>query len=88
MRAEIIRIGNSKGLRIPKAILEQCGLKTTVDLSVENHTLFITPYEEAREGWEDRFKLMAKNDDDTLLDADSSHILWMRTSGNGKSSSI
>ena len=30
MRVEIIRIGNSKGLRIPKAVLEQCGIKTAV----------------------------------------------------------
>ncbi len=70
MRAEIIRIGNSRGLRIPKAVLEQCGMKTIVDLRVKNHSLIITPYEEPRAGWEENFQLMAKNNDDTLLDAD------------------
>ena len=50
MRAAIIRIGNSKGLRIPKAVLEQCGLKTVVDLRIEDHALIITPYEEERKG--------------------------------------
>jgi len=68
MRAEIIRIGNSRGLRIPKAVLEQCGMKTAVDLRVEDHSLIVTPYEEVRAGWEKSFQLMAKNKDDTLLD--------------------
>ena len=68
MRAEIIRIGNSKGLRIPKAVLEQCGMKTAVDLRVEDRSLIVTPYEEVRAGWEKSFQLMAKNKDDTLLD--------------------
>lgn len=76
MRAEIIRIGNSKGLRIPKAVLEQCGMKTAVDLKVKDHSLIVTPCEETRAGWEKNFQLMAKNKDDTLLDADSlSHSL-------------
>jgi len=76
MRTEIIRIGNSKGLRIPKAILEQCGMKKTVDLTVEDHTLRITPYEEPREGWDMAFQLMAKNEDDTLLDTEYLTPSW------------
>jgi len=76
VRVEIISIGNSKGLRIPKAILEQCGMKKTVDLRVEDHTLLITPYEEAREGWDKAFQQMAKNGDDGLLDADYSLHSW------------
>lgn len=76
MRAEIIRIGNSRGLRIPKAVLEQCGMKATVDLRVENHSLIVTPYEEVRAGWEKSFRMMAKNEDDTLLDADSLSSSW------------
>lgn len=70
MRIEIIKIGNSKGVRIPKAILEQCGMKTTVDLRVQDHSLIITPYEDPRAGWEEDFQRMAQNGDDTLLDAD------------------
>lgn len=76
MRAEIIRIGNSKGLRIPKSVLEQCGIKTTVDLKVVDHSLIVTPYEEARAGWEKEFQLMSKNEDDALLDADSLSASW------------
>lgn len=76
MRAEIIRIGNSKGLRIPKAVLEQCGIKSAVDLRVEDHSLIVTPYEEVRAGWEKYFQLMAENKDDTLLDISSLSNSW------------
>lgn len=76
MRAEIIRIGNSKGLRIPKVVLEQCGIKSAVDLRVKDHSLIVTPYEEVRAGWEKCFQLMAKNKDDTLLDVSSLSNSW------------
>ena len=76
MRADIIRIGNSKGLRIPKAILEQCGMKDAVDLRVKDHSLIITPYTELRMGWEKCFKLMAEKNDDALLDPNSVSHFW------------
>ncbi len=76
MRAQIIRIGNSKGLRIPKAVLEQCGIKSAVDLRVKDHSLIVTPYEEVRAGWEKCFQLMAKNKEDTLLDVSSLSNPW------------
>ena len=46
MYAEIIKIGNSRGLRIPKAFLKQSNIKNTVQLTVKDHSLIITPYEE------------------------------------------
>lgn len=70
MHAEIIKIGNSRGLRIPKAFLEECKIKNIVNLTVKNHSLVITPYEDIREGWEENFKAMAENKDDYLLDED------------------
>lgn len=76
MRIEIIKIGNSKGLRIPKSVLEQCGMKKTVDLRVEDNSIIVTPCKEARIGWEESFTLMAKNKDDMLLDADSLENSW------------
>jgi antitoxin MazE len=76
MRAEIIKIGNSKGLRIPKAVLEQCRMKNAVNLMVEDHMLIVTPYEEVRVGWEKGFQLMAKNGDDSLLDTDFIMHSW------------
>jgi len=76
MRADIIKIGNSKGLRIPKAFLEQCGMKTSVDLRVEDHSLVVTPYEKTRDEWEEKFKLMAKNEDDAPLEIGSLKNSW------------
>jgi antitoxin MazE len=76
MRAEIIKIGNSKGLRIPKAILEHCGMKKAVNLHVEAHALIVTPCEEVRAGWDQCFQLMAQKRDDTLLDTDSLKHSW------------
>lgn len=71
MYTEVIKIGNSRGLRIPKAILKQCGIKNVVDLTVRDRTLVITPYEEIRTGWEENFRLMAQSKDDRLLDIGS-----------------
>ena len=76
MQADIIRIGNSKGLRIPKALLEQCGMKQRVNLEVSNHSLIITPCEEPRAGWNKAFQLMSQNKDDALLDSDSRSLPW------------
>jgi virulence-associated protein VagC len=54
MKVEVVRIGNSRGIRIPKPILEQCGLQGTVELRIENDRLVITPGHPPREGWKKR----------------------------------
>jgi antitoxin MazE len=43
MRTELVRIGNSRGIRIPKPLIQQCGLGDTVELRVENDCLVIAP---------------------------------------------
>jgi len=55
MRAELVRIGNSRGIRIPKLIIDQCGLGNTVELRVENDCLVISPRRKPRQGWEQAF---------------------------------
>ncbi len=52
MKAELIRIGNSRGIRIPKPIIEQCRLGDTVDLRIEDDCLIISPQHKPREGWD------------------------------------
>jgi len=76
MQADIIRIGNSRGLRIPKSILEQCGLRQRVNIQVSDHSLIITPCEESRMGWNEAFQLMAHNKDDAPLDSDFISSSW------------
>jgi antitoxin MazE len=55
MKAELVRIGNARGIRIPKSIIEHCGFGDCVDLRVENGHLVITPLRPPREGWEQAF---------------------------------
>jgi antitoxin MazE len=69
MRARIVRIGNSKGIRIPKTVLEQTNLENEVELKVQDDEIIITAAQRARAGWEDSFREMAKRGDDKLLDA-------------------
>lgn len=71
MRASIIRIGNSRGLRIPKALLEQCGIDDAVDLTVEQGQLVLRPIRRARVGWAEAAGTMAARGDDRLLDPDT-----------------
>ncbi len=68
MKASIIQIGNSQGLRIPKAILEQCGFGSEVELEVHDKKLLIKPHVSARKNWAKSFEKMAQNGDDQLLE--------------------
>jgi antitoxin MazE len=51
MKARLVRIGNSRGIRLPKAVIDQVGLDDEVELRVEEHRLVITPVTRARAGW-------------------------------------
>ncbi|MCY2993035.1 MAG: AbrB/MazE/SpoVT family DNA-binding domain-containing protein [Planctomycetota bacterium] len=56
MKARIVRIGNSQGVRIPKPILEQTGLHGDVDISADKDTVVIRPATRPRSGWAGRTK--------------------------------
>jgi len=64
MKAEIVKIGNSQGIRIPKVLLEQCNLNGLVELEVTEGKLIIKPVKKLREGWEESFRAMAEEQDD------------------------
>lgn len=68
MKAKIIRIGNSQGVRIPKPILEESGLHGEVDLQVHEGGIVIRPLARQREGWDQAFQSMSASGDDQLLD--------------------
>ncbi len=67
MKTELVRIGNSRGIRIPKPIIEQCGLGETVELRVENECLVISSKRQPRAGWSQAFKAGGSSEDDELL---------------------
>lgn len=68
MKTQVIKIGNSKGIRIPKSILEHSGLGKEVDIEVREDELIIRPINTPRKGWSEAFRLMSKQSDDALLD--------------------
>lgn len=71
MRARIVRIGNSHGIRIPKPILEATGLGDEVELEVGEGQLIVRSVRRPREGWEASFAALAEAGDDRLLDAEA-----------------
>ena len=70
IRAKIIKIGNSQGIRIPKLFLEQTRLGDEVELEAQDDQIIIRPVTYPRQGWDEAFKTMAECGDDQLLDAD------------------
>jgi antitoxin MazE len=72
VKTQIVRIGNSQGIRIPKLLLEQVGLTEQVELEVQPRQLVVRPISApARQGWEEQFQAMAARGDDRLLDAEA-----------------
>jgi antitoxin MazE len=68
MKARIIPIGNSQGIRIPKSLLQQTGLSGDVEIRAEADALVIRPARKPREGWAKRFKELAQRGADEPLD--------------------
>ncbi|MEM7656560.1 MAG: AbrB/MazE/SpoVT family DNA-binding domain-containing protein [Bacteroidota bacterium] len=67
MVVSIISIGNSKGLRIKKSILEQYNIQDQVELILEDGQIVIRPIEQPRQGWDKAFQQMAEAEDDKPL---------------------
>jgi len=67
METSIIQIGNSRGLRLSKTILEKYNIKDKVELILEEGQIILRPIESPRENWEEKFKKMADQGDDQLL---------------------
>ena len=68
-RTKIVRIGNSKGIRVPKVLLEHAQLPDEVELQADNGRLIVRAARGPRAGWADAAKAMHARGDDQLLDA-------------------
>ncbi len=68
IRSKVVKIGNSRGIRIPRTVLEQAGLTDEVEMTVEGNKLIIQAFRQPRHDWEIQFAEMAKQGDDQLLD--------------------
>ena len=68
MKISVIRIGNSKGIRIPRAVLKECHITEALDLKVEGRRLILTPAGGGvRRGWREAAERMAAAGDDESL---------------------
>lgn len=69
MKCQIIQIGNSQGIRIPKVLLEETRITGEVDLELHPDGILIRNTQKPRAGWDEAFKAMAENEDDDLIEA-------------------
>jgi antitoxin MazE len=68
VKARIVAIGNSQGVRIPKPLLEQAGLEGDVELHAENGRIVIAAARRARAGWAEAAAALRSRGEDALLD--------------------
>jgi antitoxin MazE len=71
-KTRIIQIGNSKGIRVPKVLLEYAQLPDEVELQAENGRLIVRAPQGPRAGWAEAAKAMHARGDDQFLDATTS----------------
>jgi len=68
MKTKIIRIGNSRGVRIPKPLLEQAGLEDQVVLRVIDDGIIIESADKPRANWAEAASVLHGRGEDGLLD--------------------
>ncbi len=69
MEVSVVKIGNSRGIRLSKTLLEKYNIRDTVDLILEKGHIILKPISKPRKNWEKAFKEMnAKGDDKLLFD--------------------
>jgi antitoxin MazE len=77
--AKLVAIGNSRGVRIPKAMIEQVGLADEVELEVVDGAIVIRRKRRPREGWAEAAKLLAERGDELPPEIlDMTETEWMR----------
>ena len=68
LKTKIVRIGNSRGVRIPKPLLEEAGLEDEVNLRVVEDAIVIEAAHQTRAGWSDAARTLHEREGDELLD--------------------
>ncbi|MFP4342883.1 MAG: AbrB/MazE/SpoVT family DNA-binding domain-containing protein [Cyclobacteriaceae bacterium] len=67
MEVSIIQIGNSRGLRLNKSVLDKYNIKDKVEVILEKGQIVLRPIDTPRKGWDEAFKEMHENQEDQLL---------------------
>ncbi len=77
MHAFLVKIGNSQGVRLPKAVIEQAGLEKDLELEVVDGAVIIRSQKHVRSGWAEAARKCREQNDDQLGE-------WDVTSGEGE----
>ena len=67
MEVSVIKIGNSKGIRLSKDLLDRYNINDKIDLILEKGQILLRPISKPRAGWDKAFKKMHDSGDDNLL---------------------
>ena len=68
MKIRLVQIGNSRGVRLPKPVIEEAGLDDEVELQVRDGAVIIRALRDPRSGWEDAAEELRSRSGDLLLD--------------------
>jgi antitoxin MazE len=73
VRQRIVKIGNSRGVRLPARILSETGLSEgdEVEVQAEHDRIVIRAARQPRAGWAEQAAALAASGDDQLLDGDT-----------------
>jgi antitoxin MazE len=74
MRTRIVRVGNSRGVRLPKPLLERSGLPEDVEIRAEAGRIVIEAAFRPRAGWAEAAEAMAASREDGLIDRPTSTV--------------
>ena len=74
VKSRIIKIGNSRGIRIPKILLDQAKLGDDIEVEVQGDKLIVRSARSPRQGWDEQFSEMARLGDDKLLDSEAVNL--------------
>lgn len=69
MKARLVQIGNSRGVRLPKPLIEEAGLGDEVELRVREGAIFILAARAPRTGWAEAARVLHERGGSGLLDA-------------------
>lgn len=72
MKVTLIQIGNSRGIRLPKLLIEQAGLGDEVELQVQDGAIIISRTDKARTGWAEAAARLSESGEDALIDPPAS----------------
>ncbi len=77
MRANLRKVGNSRGVIIPATLLAACEMDTEVDIRLEGKNIVITPVKTPRAGWFEGYKPEADSDPLAALPVDEGNEEWV-----------